>query len=118
LPEGDIHIGKAGGNPEPRIKLSGVGVLANHAYFNIAKSGHIKLCCKEEAADATQINGVYLNKCPKEGELYAAPLTHMDRIVIGLGKMFIFKYPLQVAMKKKIVEEISAANPDMDDEHI
>lgn len=84
LSEKDIHVGRSDGSPTPAIVFRGIGILPNHAYFSIAKSGEISLSVQsEEAFEKTLVNGTPLEK--KNSLLFEASkvLNHMDRICFG-----------------------------------
>ena len=53
-----------------------------------------------------------------DGQKFSVVLNHMDRICIGISTMFIFRYPQQRFKKESMMQEIAAANPNLDPEQV
>jgi len=78
-------IGKRNGDPVPDIVLGGIGIKPNHAEI-LNKNDKIILIPKDlESGDQLFVNG---NRVSEEKELF-----HNDRVVVGVGSVFVFKHP-------------------------
>ena len=86
LKELPIYVGRKHGNPEPKIKLSGIGIKQNHAIFvNGENENEILL----KPNDSEAIKYIYINgKRIKEQK--GQKLKHKDRIVFGNNTIMIF----------------------------
>ena len=86
LKELPIYVGRKHGNPEPKIKLSGIGIKQNHAIFiSGEKDNEIILKPNEsEAIKFIYINGKRIKS--QDGQ----KLKHKDRIVFGNNSIMVF----------------------------
>ena len=86
LKELPIYVGRKHGNPQPKIKLSGIGIKQNHAIFIQGdKENEIILKPNEsEAIKYIYINGKRIKN--QDGQ----KLKHKDRIVFGNNTIMIF----------------------------
>ena len=85
LKELPIYVGRKHGNPEPKIKLSGIGIKQNHAIF--MKQGEKDILLKPNDPEA--IKYIYINgKRMKDQE--GQKLKHKDRIIFGNNTIMIF----------------------------
>ena len=86
LKELPIYVGRKHGNPQPKIKLSGIGIKQNHAIFIEGdKEGEIILKPNEnEAIKYIFVNG---KKLPSQD---GQKLVNKDRIVFGTNTIMIF----------------------------
>ena len=92
LNELPVYVGRKHGNPEPQIKLSGIGIKQNHAVF--VKQGDAILLKPQdkEAQKYIYING---KKIGIDGQI----INTKDRIVFGNNTIFIY-------MKKSTGDDI------------
>ena len=92
LNELPVYVGRKHGNPEPQIKLSGIGIKQNHAIF-VKQGDEILLKPKDkEAQKYIYING---KKIGIDGQI----IKTKDRIVFGNNTIFIY-------MKKSTGDDI------------
>ena len=86
LKELPIYVGRKHGNPEPKIKLSGIGIKQNHAIFvNGDNENEILL----KPNDSEAIKYIYINgKRIKEQK--GQKLKNKDRIVFGNNTIMVF----------------------------
>ena len=86
LKELPIYVGRKHGNPEPKIKLSGIGIKQNHAIFVKGdKENEIILKPNEtEAIKYIYINGKKMKS--QDGQ----KLKNKDRIVFGNNTIMIY----------------------------
>ena len=92
LNELPVYVGRKHGNPEPQIKLSGIGINQNHAIF-VKQGGEILLKPQDkEAQKYIYING---KKIGIDGQI----IKTKDRIVFGNNTIFIY-------MKKSTGDDI------------
>ena len=86
LKELPIYVGRKHGNPEPKIKLSGIGIKQNHAIFvSGEKENEIILKPNEsEAIKFIYINGKKIKS--QDGQ----KLRNKDRIVFGNNTILVF----------------------------
>ena len=95
LKELPIYVGRKHGNPQPKIKLSGIGIKQNHAIF-VAGDKENDIILKPNESEAIKyifINGKKLKS--QDGQ----KLNHKDRIVFGNNTIFIY-------MKKSTGDDI------------
>ena len=86
LKELPIYVGRKHGNPEPKIKLSGIGIKQNHAIF-ISGEKENEIILKPNESDA--IKYIYINgKKIKSQE--GQKLKNKDRIVFGNNTILIY----------------------------
>ena len=86
LKELPIYVGRKHGNPQPKIKLSGIGIKQNHAIF-VQGEKEDEIILKPNESDAIKyiyINGKKMNN--QEGQ----KLNHKDRIVFGTNTIMVF----------------------------
>ena len=83
LNELPVYVGRKHGNPEPQIKLSGIGIKQNHAVF--VKQGEDILLKPhdKEAQKYIYVNG---KKIAIDGQI----IKTKDRIVFGSNTIFIY----------------------------
>ena len=92
LNELPVYVGRKHGNPEPQIKLSGIGIKQNHAVF--VKQG-VDILLKPQDKEAQKY--IYINgkKIGIDGQI----IHTKDRIVFGNNTIFIY-------MKKSTGDDI------------
>ena len=86
LKELPIYVGRKHGNPQPKIKLSGIGIKQNHAIF-VAGDKENDIILKPNESEAIKyifINGKKLKS--QDGQ----KLNHKDRIVFGNNTIMVF----------------------------
>ena len=86
LKELPIYVGRKHGNPEPKIKLSGIGIKQNHAIF-VGGDNEGEIILKPNEAEAIKyiyVNGKKLKS--QDGQ----KLEHKDRIVFGTNTIMVF----------------------------
>ena len=83
LNELPVYVGRKHGNPEPQIKLSGIGIKQNHAVF--VKQGE-DILLKPQDKEAQKY--IYINgkKIGIDGQI----IKTKDRIVFGNNTIFIY----------------------------
>jgi hypothetical protein len=92
LNELPVYVGRKHGNPEPQIKLSGIGIKQNHAVF--VKQGD-EILLKPQDKEAQKY--IYINgkKIGIDGQI----IKTKDRIVFGNNTIFVY-------MKKSTGDDI------------
>ena len=86
LKELPIYVGRKHGNPEPKIKLSGIGIKQNHAIF--VKDGEEK-DIRLKPNDSEAIKYIFINgKRMKNQD--GQKLRHKDRIIFGNNTIMLF----------------------------
>ena len=92
LNELPVYVGRKHGNPEPQIKLSGIGIKQNHAIF--VKQGD-EILLKPQDKEAQKY--IYINgkKIGIDGQI----IKTKDRIVFGNNTIFVY-------MKKSTGDDI------------
>ena len=86
LKELPIYVGRKHGNPQPKIKLSGIGIKQNHAIF-VQGDKPNEIIIKPNESDAIKyiyINGKRLKS--QDGQV----LRNKDRIIFGSNTIMIF----------------------------
>ena len=86
LKELPIYVGRKHGNPEPKIKLSGIGIKQNHAIF-VSGEKENEIILKPNESDAIKfifINGKKIKS--QDGQ----KLKNKDRIVFGNNTILIY----------------------------
>ena len=86
LKELPIYVGRKHGNPQPKIKLSGIGIKQNHAIF-VGGDKENDIILKPNESEAIKyifINGKKLKS--QDGQ----KLNHKDRIVFGNNTIMVF----------------------------
>jgi len=86
LKELPIYVGRKHGNPQPKIKLSGIGIKQNHAIF-VGGDNENDIILKPNESEAIKyifINGKKLKS--QDGQ----KLNHKDRIVFGNNTIMVF----------------------------
>ena len=86
LKELPIYVGRKHGNPQPKIKLSGIGIKQNHAIF-VQGDKPNEIIVKPNESDAIKyiyINGKRLKS--QDGQV----LRNKDRIVFGNNTILVF----------------------------
>ena len=86
LKELPIYVGRKHGNPQPHIKLAGIGIKQNHAFF-CEGSSKDEIILKPNEAEA--INYIFINGKKiktQDGQV----LRHKDRIVFGNNTIMVF----------------------------
>ena len=81
-----IYVGRKHGNPQPKIKLSGIGIKQNHAIF-VQGDKPNEIIIKPNESDAIKyiyINGKRLKS--QDGQV----LRNKDRIIFGSNTIMIF----------------------------
>ena len=86
LKELPIYVGRKHGNPEPKIKLSGIGIKQNHAIF-ISGEKENEIILKPNESDA--IKYIYING-KKIKSQDGQKLKNKDRIVFGNNTILIY----------------------------
>ena len=86
LKELPIYVGRKHGNPEPKIKLSGIGIKQNHAIF-IKGDKENEIILKPNEAEA--IKYIYINGKKMKSQ-DGQKLKNKDRIVFGNNTIMIF----------------------------
>ena len=86
LKELPIYVGRKHGNPEPKIKLSGIGIKQNHAIF-ISGEKENEIILKPNESDA--IKYIYING-KKIKSQNGQKLKNKDRIVFGNNTILIY----------------------------
>ncbi|CDW79443.1 kinesin motor domain containing protein [Stylonychia lemnae] len=98
-----IHIGRKNGNPAPQVVLGGIGIQANHAFFEVGSDGQYYLKpSSASSVDQISVNGKKLTS------MDGIMLTPNDRIVFGTHSVFLFKDPDNEASSS---QEDSEDNP-------
>ena len=83
LNELPVYVGRKHGNPEPQIKLSGIGIKQNHAIFVKQGDDILLKPHDKEAQKYIYVNG---KKIGIDGQI----LITKDRIVFGSNTIFIY----------------------------
>ena len=86
LKELPVYVGRKHGNPQPKIKLSGIGIKQNHALF-LEGDNENEIILKPNEAEAIKyifINGKKMKS--QDGQI----LNHKDRIVFGNNTIMVF----------------------------
>ena len=86
LKELPIYVGRKHGNPQPKIKLSGIGIKTNHAIF-VQGDKPNQIILKPNESDAIKyiyINGKKLKS--QDGQV----LRNKDRIIFGTNTIMIY----------------------------
>ena len=86
LKELPIYVGRKHGNPQPKIKLSGIGIKQNHAIF-VQGDKPNEIIVKPNESDAIKyiyINGKRLKS--QDGQV----LRNKDRIIFGTNTIMIY----------------------------
>lgn len=118
LNEGQVTIGKPGGEVEPTFRIGGLGVASQHAIIDVKRiqqsgkdTGDETYEVKLTAYGKTSVNGVVL------GETESKLLTHKDRIIFGHNNMYVFVDPTDMDQELPTWEEgMMEATKDVVDE--
>ena len=86
LKELPIFVGRKHGNPEPKIKLSGIGIKQNHAIF---VNGDTENDIILKPNDYEAIKYIYING-KKIKSTDGQKLKHKDRIIFGNNTIMLF----------------------------
>ena len=86
LKELPIYVGRKHGNPEPKIKLSGIGIKQNHAIF-VSGDKENEIILKPNEPDA--IKFIYING-KKIKSQDGQKLKNKDRIVFGNNTILVY----------------------------
>ena len=86
LKELPIFVGRKHGNPEPKIKLSGIGIKQNHAIF---VNGDTENDIILKPNDYEAIKYIYING-KKIKSTDGQKLQHKDRIIFGNNTIMLF----------------------------
>lgn len=79
-----LYVGRKHGSPDPKIKLSGIGIKTNHAIFTLVNDEIVLKPNDPEALKYIFVNG---KKIPSaEG----VALQHSSRITFGLNSIFLY----------------------------
>ena len=102
--------------------------------FKVDDHGRISIVVKgEDTANNTLVNGARLppargnfvstqsstlSQLANEGPEFSQILNHMDRICIGHGMLFLFRYPLQKQCRLQATQALLDKNPDIDEDEL
>lgn len=102
--------------------------------FKVDDYGRISIVVKgEDAANNTLVNGAKLppargnfvstqsstlSQLATEGPEFTQILNHMDRICIGHGMLFLFRYPLQKLRRLQATQAMLEKNPEIDEDEL
>lgn len=81
-----LYIGRKNSNPPPHIVLQSIGIQPNHARIENRKDGFYLVPGSPAASEFIFLNGNNVNE--------PTQLKNLDRIVFGVGSLFIFNDPL------------------------
>ena len=86
LKELPVYVGRKHGNPQPKIKLSGIGIKQNHAIF-LEGDNENEIILKPNESEA--IKYIYINGKKMKSQ-DGQKLNHKDRIVFGTNTIMVF----------------------------
>jgi len=98
-----VAVGRKNGDPKPHIVLGGIGIQANHGYFETRDNGDVYLVPRsKEAMDQISVNGEKLK------DMKGMKLRANDRVIFGTNSVFLFKHPEK---ESEASQEDSEDNP-------
>ena len=81
------QVGRKNADAPNHVILGGIGIQANHAFFEKTSKGYMLKPSSPQSVDQITVNGVKMTS--KEGVL----LKPNDRIIFGTHCVFLFKDP-------------------------